>query len=743
MNARRSVGKRMTWQARCAHEVPAGGCVASPGKGFNNSSTIWPMTWARTLAMSLAVALATGGVAHAQVAPFETVATLASDIVPVEREFDIPQSGAGQYRVKLTDIGAQFTAPAPAPLDSVKLVITRGKTVVVTIDGAANAGPVDTATFDATPGTYAVHVVGKPGTGTGSGPISVLVENVASNAAVLTLGGTLAAPETVSTDVRTYQAEIDVPVAGDYELTLTDLQFPRAIEQSGVFLFEAGASAITACLAIPEVVASNCLATRTVTLAAGKYTVVAAGALAEDHSSDAGVFSVRIRATSDGTVIHSRTVELGAVKRVSPASFVLNAGQHTLKLKDLKFPADLTSLSALVVGGGQASLATTLAPNVPFTVAADNSPYDVFAYSLPDAIEAAGSYEVDVARSGGTTPLAVVQAVGSASGSPLAYTYAADVATAGAYRAKLADFQFPVALSSTRLAVVQNGVVVGKTTASDPGPTLTLDLANLAAGPATAIAIVKPAAISGTRQSGAFGLELTPSGGTQLVLDVAQGVGPLISVRKVSVTQAGKYDITLADLGFPEVFHDLAAVVSRGAQRLGTLLVGNGGGNTQQGGTTTLPDFDASAANYSLTVIAQPSDTERAATYGLSFTQSPAGPTITLSSDSQTVTSGNTAKLTWSTTNATTCTASSTPAGVWSGTKATSGTETTVALTSATTFKLSCTGAGGRSSEQSVNVTIAAAGPSGGGGGGNFGWFGLLGLAAIRVFASMKRAKVA
>jgi hypothetical protein len=80
---------------------------------------------------------------------------------------------------------------------------------------------------------------------------------------------------------------------------------------------------------------------------------------------------------------------------------------------------------------------------------------------------------------------------------------------------------------------------------------------------------------------------------------------------------------------------------------------------------------------------------------------------------------------------------------VWSGTKAVSGTETTVALTAATSFKLSCTGAGGRAAEQSVNITLAASSPSGGGGGGSFGWGALWVLAAIRLFASLRQAKPA
>ena len=723
MTSRRSDGLRAGWRAMLV--------------GVSTSVSTSVLTGGLLSALaSIAIPM---GVAHAEVAPFETVATLSTDVVPIEKAFEIPQAGAGKYRITLTDVGALFTTPEPAPLDLLKLVITRGQTVVAKLDASASAGAVDVMLFDATPGSYVVHVVGKPGPTTGSGPFSLLIENATSNTSVVSFSDTLSPPETMKAGVRSYQTEIDVP-AGTYELKLADLNFPRALETSGVFVFQSGAAALTACLSLPEVVPADCRATKTVTLTAGKYVIVAAGALPEDGSSDAGTFAVHMHSTADGTIVHSRTVEIGRITRVNPESFRLNTGAHTLKLKDYQFPAALASGSVLVTRAAQvAALATIAAPNAPFTVAADATAYDVLAYTDADATQAIGTFQVDVQKDGGATVLSSVQVTKSASGNLVAFTYPLDVPTAGAYRAKLGDFQFPAALSSARLGIVQNGAIVAKTNVGD-GPTLTLDLPTLAAGPTTAIAIVNPATGAGVQQSGgAFGLELTSNANSQMVLDVAQGVGPLVNVRKVSVTQAGKYDLKLTDLNFPVPFRDLMAVISRGAQRLGTLIVGSGGtGNGTEGGSAPLLDFDASVSNYSLTVISQPSETEHAGTYGLSFTNSPAGPSITLTSDSLAVTSGNSAKLTWSTQNATTCTASSTPAGAWTGSKPVSGTETTVALTSATTFKLSCTGAGGRSSEQSVNVTIAAASTSGGGGG-SMDWLALAGLAGLLAVTRIRR----
>lgn len=77
-------------------------------------------------------------------------------------------------------------------------------------------------------------------------------------------------------------------------------------------------------------------------------------------------------------------------------------------------------------------------------------------------------------------------------------------------------------------------------------------------------------------------------------------------------------------------------------------------------------------------------------------------PTVSLSIDTPKVALGQSAKLTWSSTNATSCTAS----GSWSGAQATSGTATqTAAVGGQMTYTLTCTGAGGTGA-QSVALAV-------------------------------------
>jgi hypothetical protein len=698
-------------------------------------------TLART-AQLLLLALVPCSAALALAPPFEAATALSTDSVPIERDFNIAQSAAGKYRITLTDLGALLSVPGPAPLDSVHVLVTRGSKVVASLDGNPNKTvAVASIDFDAAPGDYTLHIVGKPGTASGSGPVGLKIANVATTLDVVNFSATLAAPQTIRTGGSSYQIAFDVPATGDYQMVLADLSFPRAntLKTAGAFLFQDGASAVTACLSIPAV--PSCPTTQTATLAAGHYQLVAAGALVDP--TDGGLFSVHIRSVATGAVLHSRTVDIGRVRRVSDSSFQLNAGNFTLSLKDLEFPVKLGEVAAVVTRAAQVTaLANSTTADANFTVAADGTAFDVFSYATADATAAAGSYDVEVRPAAGAAALSSIEALGSSTGSPSIYTFDADIAATGTYRARFGDFQFPAALSASRVAIVQNGIVVGKT---DPatGSTLSLDVP-LAVGRATAIVLVKPALNGSTfaQTGGTFGLELGAVGGPQLVLDATQGVGGLVSVRKVSILQAAHYDLTVSDLGFPQAFRDLMVVISRGSQKLGTIVVGSGGSNPQ-GGSATLTDFDASAGNYSITLIAQPSSPANAAAYGISFVASPPAPTVTLTATPASVGAGNSTGLTWTSQGATSCTATSSPAGAWSGTKATSGTEGSAAITSATTFTLRCSDAAARTTEKSVSVTIAAAQSSGGGGGGGaLDWLTLAALllaGAARVSVLMRR----
>ena len=80
-------------------------------------------------------------------------------------------------------------------------------------------------------------------------------------------------------------------------------------------------------------------------------------------------------------------------------------------------------------------------------------------------------------------------------------------------------------------------------------------------------------------------------------------------------------------------------------------------------------------------------------------------PTVTFNASPNSVTSGQSSTLTWSTTNATSCTAS----GAWSGSKSTSGSTSTGALTSSSTYTLSCTGSGG-TTQASTTVSVSGGG---------------------------------
>jgi chitodextrinase len=83
-------------------------------------------------------------------------------------------------------------------------------------------------------------------------------------------------------------------------------------------------------------------------------------------------------------------------------------------------------------------------------------------------------------------------------------------------------------------------------------------------------------------------------------------------------------------------------------------------------------------------------------------TQTPPAPTVTISANPTSVTSGNSSTLTWSSTNATSCTAS----GAWSGSEAVSGTQSLTNLTATSTYTLSCTGAGGNTNQSTtIGVT--------------------------------------
>jgi MYXO-CTERM domain-containing protein len=291
------------------------------------------------------------------------------------------------------------------------------------------------------------------------------------------------------------------------------------------------------------------------------------------------------------------------------------------------------------------------------------------------------------------------------------FAFVVNAPSAGSYTVAVNDFQFPVQLQSLSFTVAQGGAPL--TTGANGSFTAS-------AGPIVVL-VDAPASTGG---SGVFSVTVAQTGSATLLLDQTQAVGGVFSSNTVNIGAAGSYDVTLADLGFPATFQNLAAVVSSAGQVVGKIY-----------GSGMFP-VSATPGQYLITFVATPG----AQNYGLySIDIAAAGPTVTLSASATSVAAGQPVQLTWSSENATTCTASGNSA--WSGTEPTSG-SAGVTIQASVTLTLMCTGPGG-SSSQSVSVAAipSTTSSSGGGGGGALDQAALWMLTALAgLVASRRRA---
>jgi hypothetical protein len=422
------------------------------------------------------------------------------------------------------------------------------------------------------------------------------------------------------------------------------------------------------------------------------YDVIAFGQ--SDAAVNAGLYAVVVR-DSGNAVVYSNALAVGTLSELTPtAGVAIAAGSYTLTFTDLAYPAALTTSAqgTIVTLADQVAASLTAVGSTGFLAAGGQ--YRAFALATPATSPGAGSYDVNVQLTAGGAPpvLSVAQAVTAAGAALQGYTFDAQLTTAGNYTVQLADYQIPSALASLRLLAVQAGTTVATLTTAGQGnfPAAT--------GNVSLLVFAQPAATGGL-----FGLFLTPQAGGAPLFETVQSAGVLFTGNKVTVSTAGHYLASLTDVGFPAAFSSLYLIVTQGTSVVGSIA---GGGQ--------LP-FDAMPGDYFVTFAAQPSMAAEAGTYAISVAASTVpAPTVTLTSSASQVASGGTATLTWSTQNATTCTAS----GGWSGSEPLSGTTTTPALTSATTFTLSCTGSGGTTAQSVMIAITPPPKPSSSGGGG-------------------------
>jgi hypothetical protein len=606
---------------------------------------------------------------------------------------------SGSYTVVLTDL----KEPSALGTLSIAVASSTATATQLSVDGSTGLSTTS-QTITLAPGSYTVQPLATAASPLSAGSFSVQVTGPDSFQwqdvwAVSAASAPAPAGESL------LSTEFSVTDAGTYTLTLTDLTFPVALQQVELIVLPHNGSTpvsptpVTA--SAPSVNASVQL-----TLAAGDYDLFAVAQAS--GSTPAGLYSLNIAGGSSGSSVAFAATE--AVGSLPPpvALTIAAADTASLQINDLSYPAALGAPPQAVTTEGASVLASGLAP-APFAVAPGTA--QVYVYAQPGA-GGQGAFAIYATDSKGA--LADVAVPVLASGS-FGYAYAPGSSlSAVSYQLAVDDYGLPEPFGSLSAALVQHGALVANSKVQTSGMPSTF---TPVAGPSTILVFPTLAAQGDDSLFGAVLLQLSSG---IVAFNTTQGVGAFFNSSTVTIPSSGNYVLQATDLGFPQSLSEFAVIVTQGQSVAGQVI---GGGQLSL-------DVNASG-NYVVNVLAQVGSGANYGLYGLNFAQA-VPPTVTLTASPTSVSSGGQTKLTWSSTGATSCTAS----GGWSGTQPTSGSQQSAALTSATTFALSCTGVGG-TANASVQVSVNS---SGGGGGGAIDAETLLALLMLTAWTLRRRA---
>src|SRR5262249_39838845 len=146
-----------------------------------------------------------------------------------------------------------------------------------------------------------------------------------------TFSTTLAIPTpTTPSTQAVLDGTFTVGADGQYQITLTDLQFPAALSSStplsGV-LVEQGTTNITLLSAGPTAA----------TLSTGKVSRIFAAGVSDNGP---GLFSAQVTAAGSGALAYSSTISVGAVTKLTTVNIA--AGTYPLTAADLQYPSALS-----------------------------------------------------------------------------------------------------------------------------------------------------------------------------------------------------------------------------------------------------------------------------------------------------------------------------------------------------------------------------------------------------------------
>lgn len=274
----------------------------------------------------------------------------------------------------------------------------------------------------------------------------------------------------------------------------------------------------------------------------------------------------------------------------------------------------------------------------------------------------------------------------------------------------------PIAATSTYTLTCDNGAggtsnrsVTVTVASSTPAPTVDLNAnpTTVAAGSSSTLSWSTANATSCTASGGWSGSKGTSGSqaspainvNTSFTLTCTGTGGTTADTVNVQVQTAPPAPVVNITANPASIVSGLSSTISWNVQNATSCNASGAWSGTKNATSGTQVVFPTTTSNYTLTCNGVSASTT------VTVTQPPpAAPTLTFTANVATVESGNTVTLTWVTTNAQTCMSS----GAWTGARAATGSWTTPALTTDSTFNIECTGSGG-SVDDSVVIDVTAA----------------------------------
>lgn len=586
-------------------------------------------------------------------------------------------NAAGTYTLTLTDVSAQ--TGLGDPFASLAAAVTQGYRKIAALNQPGST------TMTLSPGEYQVQVLGVTSTAS-----QYAVRIATESEEALNYSGAINVPS--DTDASILQQELTLSAGSSYTITVSDLAFPGAL-QSIEWSIAQGAN--------PVVCHTTGSGSCTFTASAdGNILFVVATA---DTSLEAGMYAVEV-VNSAAQRVYASTQKLGSLPE--PVAITLPASaSYSLTSFDPAFPDPLTEFELLLVQDSTVRLQQSTPGTGNFNGVAGQAHIYVYARTSADS---ASTYSILIKR-GATTDYsnAFVVLPEEEPDVQTGYSFNMDIPVAGVYVLRLEDFTFPQAFAGLSAAISQEGLLLD-VLESEGSLSITAQ---------SGVLNVAVLATPGSTEKGLFGVSLTADGSSSPLFEATQGVGASFRTFALQPAANGSHRVNVSDFGTPEPLADLAVALVRGSEVIGYIY---GGGYF---------DFDATAGDYSLNVLATTAATSSFGMYGVNVSTAP---TLTFSAASTSLTSGGSTTVTWTASDADTCTAS----GGWTGGRATSGSEAIGPVTANLVLSLSCTGVGGTTTK-SVNLAVASESSTRRGGGGAIGvWaiavFGLLAMLRVR-----------